>query len=439
MNIVQTPIQDIRPYDKNAKKHPPKQLRQIAESIKAFGFNQPVVTDNNRVIIVGHGRYFAAQKLGMTEIPVLTIELDEEKARSYRLADNKLNESDWEMELVIEELKNMSFENLKLTGFDSDLIIDNEPKDDDVPDVPEIAQSKLGDIYKIGEHRLMCGLSTERSNVEKLMDGHKAQMCFTDPPYNVDYTGGASGDWNKEKKREVILNDKMSDEQFFKFLSDVCANIIEFTKGGVYICMSSSELGNLTKAFKHKGGHWQSYIIWVKNNFTLSRADYQHTYEPILYGWSKEITNHFFTDDRGKANVWEDLRKVKTSYKDGYTLIEFQGFKVRLKGEIKEGSVIRKRQRTDIWRHDKPTKSQKHPTMKPVALCTEAIINSSEHGQTVLDLFGGSGSTLIAAEKTQRKCFMMELDPKYVDVIVTRYLEYTGNTTVIKNGEEITW
>lgn len=258
------------------------------------------------------------------------------------------------------------------------------------------------------------------------MGGKNANMAFTDPPYNVAYEGGGNYAENGKQKRQMIKNDEMSKENFFEFLSKVCKNLIDYCDGGIYICMSSSEIDALKIAFERGGGHWQSFVIWVKNTFTLSRADYQHTYEPILYGWAGRIKNHYFTDRRDIANVWEDLQEVKTNFDGEHTTIKFQGFEVKLKGKV-EGQIKRKKQHTDIWRYDKPTKSTEHPTMKPVALCVEAITNSSQRGDMVLDLFGGSGSTLIACEKTGRVCRMMELDEHYVDVIIKRWEEYTGN------------
>jgi DNA modification methylase len=193
--------------------------------------------------------------------------------------------------------------------------------------------------------------------------------------------------------------------------------------------MSSSELPNLKKAWENNGGHWQSFIIWVKNNFTLSRADYQNTYEPMLYGWAKNIKNHFFIERRDIANVWEDLREVKTEFDGTHTSIKFQGFEVKIEGQVK-GIIKRKKQRTDIWRYDKPTVSKEHPTMKPVALCLEAVKNSSQRGDIVLDLFLGSGSTAIACEKSGRRCYGMELDPQYIDVIISRWEKFTGQKAI---------
>lgn len=249
-------------------------------------------------------------------------------------------------------------------------------------------------------------------------------MAFLDPPYNINYTGGQNAEGTY--KREAIANDNMSKENFYNFLAEITKRICENVVGGVYICMSSSELESLKRAWEANGGHWQSFIIWVKNNFTLSRADYQNTYEPILYGWPVGITNHFFSGRRDLANVWEDLREVKTTFDGEYTEIKFQGFAIKVKGKIEKGFVQRKKQKVDIWRYDKPTVSKLHPTMKPIALCKEAIINSSRKGDIVMDLFLGSFSTLIAAEKTGRVCYGAELDPKYIDVGILRWEQETG-------------
>lgn len=408
----------IKPYGKNAKKHPKKQIEQVAASIKEFGFNQPIVVDKENVVIVGHGRLEAAIELGMTDVPVIQVDLTTEQAKAYRLADNKLNESDWDMDLVIQELKELSEPLLDLTGFERDLILEDEAKDDALPEeVP--AQAAYGDVYQLGEHRLLCGDATKEEDVEKLMAGEKAHMVFTDPPYNVAYEG-------KTKEKLTIENDQMGKGVFADFLGKVCEQINKHCAGGIYICMSSSEMDSLKKVFETNGGHWQNFIIWVKNNFTFGRTDYQQMFEPILYGWPEGVVNHYFVDDRTKGNVWEDLQEVKTEFDGEYTKIRFHGFEIKVKGKA-EGSVKRKQSKSDIWRYDKPVKSTEHPTMKPVALVQEAIINSSKRGEIVLDLFGGSGTTLIASEKTKRKCYMMELDPHYTDVIIKRYEDFSGN------------
>ncbi len=416
-------IEKIQPYGKNAKRHPTKQVKQIARSIEEFGFNQPIVVDKEGVIIVGHGRYEAARLLKLKEVPVLYVKgLTQKQVDAYRLADNKLNESDWDMGLVVEELKLLdeSGYDITLTGFDRDLLEEEEERDNNVPMLPKKILTRKGDIYELGDHRLMCGDSTDIKDFEKLMDGKKADMVFTDPPYNVNYLGG-----NTNNEREGIENDKMLKSDFFLFLKAVCKNINEHCNGAQYICMSSSETDSLKRAFEDTGGHWQSFIIWVKNNFTLGRSDYQNTYEPILYGWSKKVKKHYFIGDRNIANVWEDLREVKTEFDGKHTTINFQGFKVKIAGKVEKGEVVRKKQHTDIWRHNKPLRSKEHPTMKPVSLVTEAIFNSRARGGLILDPFLGSGTTLIAAEKAERVCYGMELDPAYCDVVVSRWEEFT--------------
>lgn len=399
-DVVQTPIDQLIPYEKNAKLHPKKQVAQIAASIKEFGFNQPIVVDKDNKVIVGHGRLAAARLLGLETVPVVTVNLTDEQAKSYRLADNKLNESDWDMNLVIEELKSLSGPMVELTGFDTDLIIEPDEKDDEIPSIPEEPQSKLGDLYILGNHRVLCGDSTNLSDVEILMNENKADIVFTDPPYNVAYIG-------KTKDKLTIQNDAKTPESFRSFCEAFIKNYLTFCKGAMYVCMSSSEWGTVQSEFIKLGGHWSRVIIWVKDRMVLSRADYHTQFEriavvnedeneegiPILYGWPD-----------GSRRIWKGGRK-----------------------------------QTDIWRVKRPSANKEHPTMKPVELCLRGITNSSEKGNIVLDLFLGSGSTLIASHKGERICYGMELDPRYVDVIVQRYVDYTGNTNIIKNGKNIVW
>lgn len=227
-----------------------------------------------------------------------------------------------------------------------------------------------------------------------------------------------------QNTRDKILNDKMTNSEFYNFLYDSIKNMIENCNGAFYICMSSKEMPNLKLAFENAGGHWQSFVIWVKNTFTLSRADYQNQYEPILYGWNSNNKAHYFVDDRSIGNVWLDLSK-KAKYIDNKTEITLGGAKLLLDGKV-TGKILKGKKKTDIWEYAKPTKSEEHPTMKPVRLCAEAIKNSSKQDDIVLDLFGGSGSTLIACEQTNRTCYMMELDPHYCDVIRKRYAKFIG-------------
>lgn len=403
VNMESAKIENIKPYKKNAKKHPKKQIQQIANSIKEFGFNQPLVLDKNNEIIVGHGRLEGAKLLGMEEVPVIYKEnLTEKQVKAYRLADNKLNESDWEMELVIEELKGLENEGLvELTGFDKDLLLEVDEKDDIVPEVPEDPKSKLGDIYQLGEHRLMCGDSTKVEDMANLMDGKKANMVFTDPPYNVDYKGAAG----------KIKNDKFnSNKEFYQFLYDSIFAMKQHVVGDVYIAMSSSEIHTLQKAFIDCGGHWSTFIIWIKDKFTLGRSNYQRQYEPILYGWF-EGSSHYWS---GKRNLGDIVEENMREDLDGSVWLKVQDDEIG----------------TNIWREKKPDHNKEHPTMKPVNLLLRGIVNSSLPKNIVLDPFLGSGSTLIACEKSNRICYGMELDPKYVDVIIKRWEDYTGKKAV---------
>lgn len=294
--------------------------------------------------------------------------------------------------------------------------------DDDAPDIDtaEPPLSQPGEVYQLGKHRLMCGDSTSDADCGLLMNGQIASMVFTDPPYNIGYEGGGGA------KREGIMNDKMSGANFKVFLEAVCKNLHKYNTGAEYIFMSSAELDTLKQAFVSTGGHFQNYLIWVKNQFTLSGSDYQHKYEPIVYGWPKGIVNHYYVGDRDNANVWKDLRTSESATFDGeYTTIQVGKYIIRVKGQA-EGEVRDQEAKLDTWYFDRPTKSEEHPTMKPIALCEEAVLNSSLRDQIVLDLFGGSGSTLIAAERQGRTCYMMELDPKYCDVIRKRYAIHVG-------------
>lgn len=409
---------DIKPYLKNAKKHPKKQVEQIANSIKEFGMNQPIVVDKQGVIIVGHGRYEALKSLGwkVKDEWIKVVDLNEEQAKSYRLADNKLNESDWDMNLVIEELKELSEPMLNLTGFDKDLIIEPDEKDDEVPEIPAEPQSKLGDLYELGEHRVLCGDSTNIEDVERLMDGKKADMVFTDPPYNVDYSGRGENTSNK------ILNDKMSDDSFDKFLGEVFKRYSEISKSsaGWYVFHSSSTQHQFQKAIENSGWNVKNQIIWNKPVASMGWGDYRWKHEPMFYS-GKENTQFYgdrtnttvlnIPDDPQKAIKW--LLKQKESEKNGYSTIW------SMKREPVGGYV--------------------HPTQKPVELICYALRNSSKTEDIVADFFGGSGATLIACQKMNRVGYLMELDPKYIDVIVSRYCDYTGNYKIKKNGKEITW
>ena len=398
-------IEEIKPYAKNAKKHPVKQINQIAKSIKDFGFNQPIVLDKKNIIIVGHGRYEAAQILELKEVPCIVVDLNEQEARAYRLADNKLNESDWDMDLVIEELKLLDKEKIEITGFDIDLIIEIKEDEFDAQkeydDIKE-AVAKLGDIYQLGEHRLMCGDSVIRGDVEKLMDGKLGRMIFTDPPYNVNYKSPGGLDYSSTKFGGTggkIFNDNKSDKDCVDFYTDVLFNLSHFTTDDVTIYWWFANKNNHINrfAFENADWHMSQIIIWLKNSMVFSRGqDYHRQYEPCMLGWKKKKTHY--------------KNKKITNLKDVFNL-DFDDYKEML----------------DVWYEKRDvTQNYVHPTQKPLRLPERALKKSSEKNDIVVDLFGGSGSTLMACHQLDRKCYTMELDPKYVDVIIKRYENYTG-------------
>ncbi len=392
-------VDTLIPYARNARTHNDAQVAQIAASIAEYGWTNPILTDGERGVIAGHGRLMAARKLGLKEVPVIELaHLTPEQKKAYILADNRIAENaGWDQELLKLELAELQAADydLSIMGFTDEEIDDllnpqdeggGLTEDDAIPEPPVDPVSRLGDLWILGNHRLLCGDSTVLSDVERLMGGQLADMAFTDPPYNVDY-GNSAKDKMRGKDRR-ILNDALGDG-FYKFLYDACLNLIIMTKGACYVCMSSSELHTLQKAWLDAGGKWSTFVIWAKNSFTLGRADYQRQYEPILYGW-KQGSDHFWCGDRDQA---------------------------------------------DVWFYNKPRVNDLHPTMKPVELVERAVKNSSKSRDIVLDLFGGSGTTAIACEKTNRHARLMELDPKFVDVIVKRWEDFTGKKAVLERAE----
>lgn len=375
------PIEKLIPYEKNAKKHPKKQIEQVANSIKEFGFNQPIVVDKNNVVIVGHGRLEAAKLLKMEEVPTLTVDLTEQQANAYRLADNKLNESEWDMGLVIEELKTLETPMLELTGFDKDLIIEPEDKDDEVPELPEEPKSKLGDIYQLGEHRLMCGSATELDDVEKLMGGQKADMVFTDPPYNIETKGGTNQPIGRAATGLGETIEFISDFDPTDFLG-LLPCVFEKNKLNAYIFCNKQLLPDYL-VWARDTGYSFNVLVWKKPNAIPIGDSHRPDIEYLL----------LFR----KNAIWNNGLSASVNY----------------------SRLIESKRETGL-----------HPTMKPVNIITNQMMISSKKGSIVLDLFGGSGSTLIAAEKLNRKCYMMELDPKYIDVIIKRWEDYTGQTAV---------
>jgi DNA modification methylase len=395
LQIAWRSLGELIPYARTPRTHTDAQVAQIAASIREFGWTNPVLVDGANGIIAGHGRVLAARKLGWEQVPVIELaHMSEAQKRAYVLADNQLAlNAGWDealLRLELADLSDLGFE-LGLIGFGAGelerLLAGDDrtglTEDDEAPALPDQAITKPGDLWLLGEHRLLCGDATVLADVERVLAGRLADMTFTDPPYNVAY-GSSAKDRMRGSNRK-ILNDDLG-AGFEAFLQDACANILGVTKGAVYVCMSSSELHTLQRAFTAAGGKWSTFVIWAKHTFTLGRADYQRQYEPILYGWPQ-----------GHDRYWCGARD--------------QG---------------------DVWFVDKPARNDLHPTMKPVALVERAVRNSSKSRDIVLDPFGGSGSTLIACEKTGRQARLVELDPKYCDVIVQRWQEWTGEQATLE-------
>ena len=381
-------IEKLIPYAKNSRTHSPEQVAQIAASIKEFGFNNPVLIGEDDVIIAGHGRVMAARKIGLMEVPCIRLgHLTETQRKAYIIADNRLAlNAGWDNELLTIELNELLADNfaLDILGFDVDelknLLDPVKPTEgltdeDEVPEVPEEPKTKPGDIYQLGRHRLMCGDSTSIDAVEKLCDGQLVDMWLTDPPYNVAYEG-------KTKDALTIKNDSMDDDQFRQFLRDsyTAADMVMKPGAVFYIWHADSEGYNFRGAAKDAGWTVRQCLIWKKSTMVMGRQDYHWKHEPCLYGW-KDGAGHLWAADRKQT-----------------TILEF----------------------------DKPSRNGEHPTMKPVGLFEYQMLNNTKGGDIVLDSFGGSGTTLIAAEKNGRFARIMELDPKYCDVIVKRWEDFTG-------------
>ena len=396
MKISQHKVDELIPYARNSRTHSDAQVAQIAASIKEFGFTNPVLIDETGSIIAGHGRVLASRKLNLVSVPCIQLShLTEAQKKAYIIADNKLAlNAGWDDEMLaveLTDLKDMGFD-LELTGFNTDEIeallapvgTEGLTDEDAVPEVPEAPVTVLGDVWLLGNHRLMCGDSTSIDAVDKLMAGGGADMLLTDPPYNVAYEGAT-------KQKLTIQNDSMGDGEFRQFLRDAFVTAENAMKNGAvfYIWHSDSEGYNFRGACQDAGLKVRQCLIWKKSSLVMGRQDYHWKHEPCLYGW-KEGAGHLWAADRKQT-----------------TILEF----------------------------DKPSRNGEHPTMKPVGLFEYQMLNNTKGGDIVLDLFGGSGTTIIAAEKNGRYGYLMELDPKYCDVIVQRWQEFTGKTATLEaNG-----
>lgn len=394
-------IDELIPYARNARTHSPEQIAQIAASIKEFGFIAPVVIAEDNTILCGHGRFYAAQKLGLKKIPCIKeSHLTEAQRRAYVIADNKLSlNAGWDEDLLAVELSDLQGENfdLSLLGFDDKEIADlfseggkSEAVDDGfdlTAALEKAAFVESGDIWTVGRHRMMCGSATSAEDVAALMNGQTANLIVTDPPYNVAFQSSSG---------LKIQNDSMGGEDFYNFLRAAFDNMAaHLEKGGAaYVFHADTEGLNFRRAFIDAGFHLAGCCIWVKNSLVLGRSDYQWQHEPILYGFLSNGKHQWYSD----------------------------------------------RKQTTIWNFDRPKRSENHPTSKPLDLLAYPIGNSSRENSIVLDTFGGSGSTLMACEQTNRICYTMELDPKYASVILRRYVEFTKrpeDVFVLRGGEKL--
>ena len=428
MKIELLPVNGLKPYENNAKIHTPEQVAQIRRSIEEFGFNDPIAVDENNMIIEGHGRLLAIKEMGWTEVECIRLDgLTDEQKRAYIHIHNQLTmNTGFDLDILEAELKSIDGIDMGFFGFDLDFEIDPDFDFDD----GENAQSQLeaaaqaaprakrGQLWQLGQHRLMVGDSTDPDDVYRLTGGEAMDLCVTDPPYNVDYVG-------KTADALTIQNDRMEDGHFYDFLLDFYRQMLRVLKpgGGYYIFHADSEGLNFRAALKEAGGQVKQNLVWVKNSMVLGRQDYQWKHEPCLYGW-KEGAGHYFTKDRTQTTVFEN--RVDPENMTREELVQLAGF-LLAKMEALTSSVIHE---------NRPSRSALHPTMKPVALCARLIQNSSKREDRVIDFFGGSGSTLMACQETGRICYALELDPKYADVIITRWEDATGEKAVLLSGNQ---
>lgn len=433
--IVQKSVDSLIPYINNSRQHSDEQVAQIAASIQEFGWTNPILVDGDNGLIAGHGRLLAARKLGMSKVPVIELDhLSEAQKKALIIADNKLAlNADWNAELLEVELKDLlaaDFD-LNLLGFDADELhvllnpeVHNEglTHEDDVPAIPEIPKSKEGDIYQLGPHRVMCGSSLDIDSWDKLMVGEKADACWTDPPYNVAYESKLAG---------KIKNDSMDNDQFKQFLLDAYIAMFAVMKPGapIYVAHSDTEGLNFRSAFSEAGFKLSGCLIWRKNSLVLGRSDYQWMHEPILYGWKP-----------GSKHRWYGGRKLTTvmDHGEGGPISKMEDGRWMVKiGDsvlIVNGEATLEESPASILFHDKPKRSSEHPTMKPVGLIEKMLKSSARSGDIIIDAFGGSGSTLIAADRLGMSARLMELDPKFVDVIVKRWEDFTGRKAELLNS-----
>ena len=438
MDIKKIKIDELKPADYNPRKKlkpGDKEFEKLKKSIEEFGYVEPIILNKRtNTIVGGHQRLEVMKHLGYTEVDCVIVDLDEQKEKALNVALNKIS-GEWDNNLLTDLLKELDQNGIvSLTGFDVEELDslfagteynvseDNFNIEDAVEEIDKKPVTKYGDIWHIGKHKLICADSTKLDEVEKLfVENEQASLIVTDPPYNIDY-GNSEQDRARAMGREIenrsILNDNMDDESFYKFLSAFYETAYALTKGGgvIYVFHSTKESVNFIEAMKNAGFKVSQTLVWVKDHFTLGRSDYQWQHEPILYGWKVEDGKpHYFIHDRTNSTLFEDMLDITKLKKD--ELLE-------LLNKILENYP------SDIVRDAKPLKNIEHPTMKPITLCGKLIRNSSRENDIVLDLFAGSGSTLMACEQLNRKSYNVELSEIYCDVIVKRYIKAFGNKDV---------
>ncbi|WP_197431107.1 site-specific DNA-methyltransferase [Aliiruegeria sabulilitoris] len=438
MQIEMMATERLVPYARNARTHPEWQIAQICASIAEFGFTNPILAAGNGEIIAGHGRLLAAQRMELAEVPVIVLDhLSDAQRRALIIADNKIAENaGWDEDLLRRELAALQKESfdLDLMGFsDAELeeLLAGAPIEDEdgasvlpgdpdfLPEPPRAPVSVRGNIWLLGDHRLMCGDSTKRGDLEALCPDGPVDACWTDPPYNVNYEGTAGS----------IRNDNMGDTEFRRFLTDAfcCAFAVMKRGGPIYVAHADTEGFNFRGAFRDAGFKLSGCLVWVKPSLVLGRSDYQWRHEPILYGWKPGAAHKWF-GGRAKTTVFEDGREPLRLMADGTVQVDVGDQVVTIAGEnltmeTHDGSVLR---------FDKPARNGEHPTMKPVRLISDMLGNSTSRGHRVLDPFGGSGSTLIACQEMGRRARLMELDEKFCDVIVNRWQQFTGGEAILE-------
>lgn len=425
--------ESLRPSDRNPRKHTDKQIDQIASSVREFGITFPILIAENSEIIAGEGVWKGLGKLGYDEVPVIIAKnWTADQIKAYRIADNQLAlNSGWDISklaIEISELQESGFA-VDLIGFDpdelSDLLTDDDKYNTDKNDIPDSGPkpiTKKGDVWLLGNHRLVCGDSTKVDDVEILMNKTMADAVWTDPPYNV-----AVSKWG----REGIANDEMSDSDFVGFLLDSFVTAFSFMKPGsaIYVASADLEAINFQSAFKSAGFHMCPPLVWAKNSFVVGRSDYQYQHEPIIYGW-KPGDSHRWYGDRKQSSVIELDGNVFTKNQDGSITVRVGSESLVITGNDLQARAIE----PSVIRVDRPTKSKLHPTTKPVELIERQLKNSTRKGDIVLDLFGGSGSTMIACEVMGRNARLVEIDQKYCDIIVKRWQEFTGHDAELESS-----